>query len=373
MKDCCLLSAMLFLQVCTAAMYLLTRVALTEGLSHYIYVSYRQIIAATILSPVAYFTERNRRPQLSLKNLWQIFFVALIGITLNQNLYYAGLSYVSTTFASTVTNLIPAITFIMAFFLRLEIVNLKSKRGWAKVIGTVACVGGAMIMTMIKGPALKSMKLQAIQENVISLVSSIKFTETPTSNWLLGAMLLFASALSWSVWMIFQVKVSRDYPAQMSLTALMCTMAAIQCTVVTLLFEKPSAWKVNWDLQLLACAYSGLFTSAIGYFIQVWSVKKKGPVFATAFSPLTTVLVAILEPFILRLYLHLGSLVGMLLVIGGLYAVLWGKATDETTIGSSYEVQSRLEAEEAGITEPLLVKDITAQLNNSLLTQGSRR
>ncbi|KAG9443592.1 hypothetical protein H6P81_014932 [Aristolochia fimbriata] len=354
--------AMIFLQTSYAAMYLLTRMALNKGMSHYIYVAYRQIIASFLLSPFAYFAERNERPPLRKKTLAQIFVLGLLGITFNQNFYNAGLSYTSTTFASTIVNLIPAITFLMAVCMRLETADLKTGRGIAKVFGTSFCVGGAMCMTLVKGPALTSIKLHQVPSNTILFLDYFKSSDIRASNWILGAFFVFASALSWSSWMIFQVFVIKDYPCRLSLTALMCNMAAIQSTVIAFLFEKPSAWMVQWDVQLLTCVYSGIVPSAIGYFIQVWSVKEKGPVFAAAFSPLTTVLVAIIEPLVLHVNVHLGSLLGMVLVIGGLYGVLWGKSRDEKarerTIG---QVRDELEAQEAGITEALLEKEAGKQ------------
>lgn len=40
------------------------------------------------------------------------------------------------------------------FLLRLEKIKMKSIRSQAKVVGTIATVSGAMIMTLIKGPIL---------------------------------------------------------------------------------------------------------------------------------------------------------------------------------------------------------------------------
>ncbi|PWA69978.1 Drug/metabolite transporter [Artemisia annua] len=52
-------------------------------------------------------------------------------------------------------NVLPAITCVTAFILRLEMVNLKSIRSQAKVTGTNTTVGGAMLMTLVKGPMLE--------------------------------------------------------------------------------------------------------------------------------------------------------------------------------------------------------------------------
>ncbi|KAM0943374.1 hypothetical protein DsansV1_C13g0121531 [Dioscorea sansibarensis] len=46
------------------------------------------------------------------------------------------------------------------------------------------------------------------------------------------------------------------------------------------------------------------------------------------FTPLTTLITTIFGPLLLHENLYVGSLVGAVAVIGGLYMVLWGKAED---------------------------------------------
>jgi uncharacterized membrane protein len=63
--------------------------------------------------------------------------------------------------------------------------------------------------------------------------------------------------------------------------------------------------------------------------IQLWCNKKKGPVFVTMFNPLLTVMVTTLAYFIFGENLHVGSVIGGVLVILGLYMLLWGKDRDQ--------------------------------------------
>ncbi|KAG9148597.1 hypothetical protein Leryth_017360 [Lithospermum erythrorhizon] len=58
-------------------------------------------------------------------------------------------------------------------------------------------------------------------------------------------------------------------------------------------------------------------------------MKSKGPVFATAFSPLMMIIVAIMGSFILAEKIFLGGMLGAALIVVGLYAVLWGKYKEE--------------------------------------------
>lgn len=60
-------------------------------------------------------------------------------------------------------------------------------------------------------------------------------------------------------------------------------------------------------------------------------MRVKGPVFATAFTPLMMIIVAIMESFIPSENIYLGSVFGGALIAVGLYAVLWGKMKDSNT------------------------------------------
>lgn len=50
----------------------------------------------------------------------------------------------------------------------------------------------------------------------------------------------------------------------------------------------------------------GIFCSGLAYYIQGVVMKHRGPVFVTAFSPLSMVIVAVMSSFILREQLFLG-------------------------------------------------------------------
>jgi drug/metabolite transporter (DMT)-like permease len=355
--------AQLTVQVCYAVMNIITRVALDDGMNHFTFVAYRQAVASLVISPFAYFLERNERPAMTCTTFWEIFFLALFGITINQNCYFAGLQYTSSTFASATTNLIPVVTFVMATTFRLENVNIRSIYGQAKVVGTVVCVGGAMVMTLYKGPVL----LKA----VIGL---------GLDTWELGAMLLFASCFVWSGWITFQAPVVKKYPAQQSLTALMLIQGTVQSFLVALIFErKASDWKLKWDIQLLSIVYSGIFCSAFAFFVQTYCIRVKGPVFAAVFNPTSTILVAILELLILHVKLHLGSLLGAIMIIVGLYVVLWGKAKDQSNLDTSTEKNGLENGSSNNITEdsnidinqPLLQNEGSAEHLNHSHTQTS--
>ena len=62
--------------------------------------------------------------------------------------------------------------------------------------------------------------------------------------------------------------------------------------------------------------------------IMSWCVKQRGPLFVSVFSPLMLLMVAVLSSLLLGEKLHLGTALGAVLIVMGLYAVLWGKGRE---------------------------------------------
>ncbi|XP_015081885.1 WAT1-related protein At4g30420-like [Solanum pennellii] len=321
---------MIALQFMYAAITLCTRVTLVQGLSARVFVVYRQTIAFLLIAPIAFGPRRKTGNSncLGWKSFWLIFLAALIGVTINQNIYFSGLYYSSSSIASATGNLVPAFTFLMAWVMGLEKVQMKSLRSIAKVIGTILCVAGAVAMALIKGPKL--LNSQFIPTNgLLLLILGKENSDNLDSNWMLGVILLIASAICWSFWLILQVTLSANCPDHLCLTAWLCLFAAIQSGFATIFIEPNiNSWKINSSLELISCLYTG-FSSAVSFFGQAWCISHRGPLFSAMFNPLCTVIVTIFASTFMKEELYTGSLVGSLAVIFGLYVVLWGKSKDK--------------------------------------------
>ncbi|KAH0654814.1 hypothetical protein KY285_029696 [Solanum tuberosum] len=320
---------MIALQFMYASITLCTRVTLVQGLSARVFVVYRQTIAFLLIAPIAFGPRRKTGNSICLgwKNFWLIFLAALIGVTINQNIYFSGLYYSSSTIASATGNLVPAFTFLMAWVMGLEKVQMKSLRSIAKVIGTILCVAGAVAMALIKGPKL--LNSQFIPTNGLLLILGKENSDNLDSNWMLGVILLIASAICWSFWLILQVTLSANCPDHLCLTAWLCLFAAIQSGFATIFIEPNiNSWKITSSLELISCLYAG-FSSAVSFFGQAWCISHRGPLFSAMFNPLCTVIVTIFASTFMKEEMYTGSLVGSLAVIFGLYVVLWGKSKDK--------------------------------------------
>ncbi|KAJ9173821.1 hypothetical protein P3X46_016920 [Hevea brasiliensis] len=66
-------------------------------------------------------------------------------------------------------------------------------------------------------------------------------------------------------------------------------------------------------------------------------LRKEGPVFAAMFSPLLLIIVGIFSAIAFAERLLLGSLIGAIFIILGVYCVLWGKLEDDTTTSKAEE------------------------------------
>ncbi|CAH2072830.1 unnamed protein product, partial [Thlaspi arvense] len=244
-----------------------------------------------------------------------------------QNLYYSGMKLTTATFTSALCNALPAMTFIMACIFKLEKVNIKRRHSQAKLVGTMVAVAGAMLMTLVKG-------------NVIELPWTSKSRgfhgQSHTMNAPKqkdigrGSIMLVASCFSWSCFIILQANILSSYQAELSLTALMCFMGMLEAAVMALIWERNnmSVWKIHADMRLLASIYGGL-VSGLAYYVIGWTSKERGPVFVSAFNPLSMVIVAILSSFVFLEELYLGRLVGSVVIVIGIYLVLWGKSKDK--------------------------------------------
>ncbi|XP_034675225.1 WAT1-related protein At1g43650 isoform X1 [Vitis riparia] len=338
--------AMLFIQFVYAGMALFSKAAIAKGMNPYVFVVYRQACASLALAPFAFFLERKKDAPLSYSTLCKIFLVSLCGLTLSLNLYYVAIGFTSATFAAATTNTIPAITFIMAVFIGMESIPMKHFHGIAKVLGSVVGVSGAMVFAFVKGPALKFMDWYP---EIKKGISDPSVEQNSKGEWIKGSLMMLAANTAWSLWLILQGPIIKQYPAKLRLTTLQCFFSCIQSVVLAAVVERnPSSWKLAWDLNLLSIAYCGIVVTGITYWLQVWTIEKKGPVFTSMFTPLALIITAVFSAFLWKETLYWGSVGGAVLLVVGLYCVLWGKNRED---GKSVTNEQRQESKEEIVLE----------------------
>ncbi|KAA8526053.1 hypothetical protein F0562_007847 [Nyssa sinensis] len=333
MKRCCdewyPVLTMIAIDFSFAIMNILLKKVVVEGMNHLVFITYRQCVSTIFLAPIGYFVERKSRPKLTLRILCHLFLSALVGTSLTQYFFLLGIQYTSATYACAFLNMVPMLTFIMALPFGLETVNVRRSSGRAKVIGTLVCFGGAMLLTLYKGMPLfnYSHSHQAAtytMDEAISLSSGKR-----KERWTIGCIALIAGTLLWSSWFLIQSSIGKRYPCQYSSTAFMSFFGVVQSSVLSLSIDRNlSMWVLKGKIEILTILYAGMVGSGLCFVGMSWCVKKRGPVFTAAFSPLVQIMAAVFDIPILHEQLHLGSLLGSITVIVGLYILLWGKSKE---------------------------------------------
>ncbi|CAA2979138.1 protein WALLS ARE THIN 1 [Olea europaea var. sylvestris] len=354
--------AMLALQFGYAGFHVVSRFALNMGISKIVFPVYRNILALLLLLPFAYFLEKKERPPLNWNFLLQFFLLAIVGITANQGFYLLGLENTSPTFASAIQNSVPAITFLMAVLLRIEKVRLDRKDGISKVAGTILCVAGASVITLYKGPTIYSptTPLQSASPIFLSL------GDAKGKNWTLGCIFLIGHCLSWSGWLVLQAPILKKYPARLSFTSYQCFFGVIQFLVIAAFVERDAqAWLIHSGGELFSVFYAGVVASGIAFAVQIWCIDRGGPVFVAVYQPVQTLVVAIMASIALGEEFYLGGIVGAVLIIAGLYLVLWGK-NEERKYSQRAAIQSP--ADQSNTRAPSHVK---TSITHPLLSQST--
>ncbi|KAK4405083.1 WAT1-related protein [Sesamum angolense] len=173
------------------------KLAANDGMRLPILVGYRFTFGAAFILPIAFFVERKKRPKLTWKIGFYGFLCGLLG---------------------------------------LERLGFNTSAGKAKVLGTVMGIGGAMLLTLYKGPELN---LWNTNINLLEMTKTHHQADGPTQshvpshNLVLGAFLALASCVCYSLWLIIQ-----------SITVALC-------------MERDwSNWKLGWDIRLLTVAFA---------------------------------------------------------------------------------------------------------------------
>ncbi|RYR15987.1 hypothetical protein Ahy_B04g072968 [Arachis hypogaea] len=200
---------MVLVQVGYAFLYFITEASFNHGMSPFLYVTYRHIVAGVVMFPFAFFLERNERPMLGSWKFLCFPWLGKISVPINMN--FASLQYTSPTFVASIVNVIASLTFIIAVVLSLSIsvsvpqnrryLNVPNPRGIAKVIGTMLSLGGAMTMTLYKGPTMRNLWRPLIHIPGKSAAATHE-------NWLKGSLLAVIGCVSWY---IMQVKTCMIY------------------------------------------------------------------------------------------------------------------------------------------------------------------
>ncbi|CAN6831869.1 unnamed protein product [Brassica oleracea] len=326
-RDVVPFAAMIAVECTTVGSSTLFKAATLRGFSFYVFVFYSYVVATLVLFTLSLIFGRKRRlPSAKSPLFFKIFLLTLLGLT-SRIAGCKGIEYSSPTLSSAISNLTPAFTFLLAVFFRMEQVMLRSSATQAKIIGTIVSISGALVIVLYKGP---------------KLLVAASFTSFEPS-WIIGGLLLALQFLLLSVWYILQTQIMEIYPEEISVVLFYNMCATLISALVCLFVERDlNSWKLKPGVSLVAVIYSGFFDTSLGSVIHTWGLHLKGPVYVSLFKPLSIAIAVAMASIFLGDALHLGSVVGSVILSFGFYTVIWGKAREDTTKTISDSEQSLL-------------------------------
>ncbi|XP_030465908.1 WAT1-related protein At3g28050-like [Syzygium oleosum] len=311
----------------------LFKAANSRGMSSHVFLVYGYAIASLLLLPAPFFSLKSRvLPPLSLAIFAKIGLLGLVG-GFSQILGYAGISLSSPTLGSAISNLTPALTFILAILFRMEEVSLNKRSSQAKIIGTVLSITGASVITLYRGPPVIFTPKPSL--------SPYPLVHASNSNWVVGGILLTADYILITLWYILLKQIMKVYPAELTVIFFYAVVVTFMTAIVCFVTEHDmSAWRVQ-GIGLASVILSGLVERCLSSIVHTWAIRLKGPFYVAMFKPLSIPIAVAMGVFFLGDTLHLGSLIGAAILSIGFYIVMWGKAKEEMVEES---VESRLES-----------------------------
>ncbi|KAL2545265.1 WAT1-related protein [Forsythia ovata] len=296
-----------------------------------------------VLSPVSILFERSQWPNHISYRLWiQLLLLSFGGVTVFQSLFMRGVSLTSPAMATAMPNLAPGLIFFIAWGFRLEKVELGCRYSRAKIMGTLLCVIGAVLMSLMQS----SIQVHPAKEGQVSL-PSLSADGTFDNQMIVGCLYLMAAVFVMSSQVVLQATTLRDFPAPVSLCAITSLIGVVMTGSIQLIED--DGWKTGWPLLSIRelIAYSILAGSVSGLCVSfnAWAMKKRGPVMVSIFNPLGTVITVVLSYITLGDSISVESLAGMCLMFIGLYLVLWAKGKERFQIGEVNSMESEYDVE----------------------------
>ncbi|KAF8039472.1 hypothetical protein BT93_B1871 [Corymbia citriodora subsp. variegata] len=302
------------------------KMAMSDGMNKYTMAFYTNALASLVLLPCPFIISRRSgsSPPVTFSVLRKIFLLAVAGFAA-QMCGYFGIDYSSPLLGMAMMNLIPAFTFVLAIILRMEKVNWKSSSSQAKLVGTIISILGASVVTLYKGPPILGSSLHPSVQ-----LRHLPFLLPQQSNWVLGGFLLAAQAFLLSGSYVFQAFILKDYPEVMNIMFyVMFFLTILSGPFSFILAREPESWILKVDMGLISILYTAVVVIAFGSTLGVWCVKQTGPVLVSMFKPLGIVFAIGLGFIFLGETLHIGSLIGAIVIVMGFYLAVWGKSNEE--------------------------------------------
>ncbi|CAM6127924.1 unnamed protein product [Calypogeia fissa] len=308
-------SALTFVQTTYAVGNILQKLSLSAGISPFAYSVYKDVICISYLAPLAFYSERICGSNMSVAfgiSLAPAAYGSLIGIT------------------------IPIFVFLISAASGLEDFDWNRRAGQAKILGVLSAVGGAVIIPVYNGPEMIGPLMNAQRVPLsplpveLNTVLAQALSNLDIEDWQLGGFLLILSGFLFAVLWTIQAYTLKRYPHPLSVAALAHGVGALATALSgVLMVREPSSWAIHPSIDIISLLFTGCISAGTNSALQSWSLFKAGPMLLASYPPLQSFCTIVIAWLFLGEGIHLGSVLGLLLIINGLFLITWGKLTNQ--------------------------------------------
>ncbi|CAM6094215.1 unnamed protein product [Calypogeia fissa] len=352
-------------QVAYGSSYIFSKVALTTGVNPIVFAAYRDCVCLIALIPLALVAERGKRTTLTFEVFMFMLAVGFFGVFITQLLSLYGLMLTSAAYASTISVLTPLFTFIISTSCGFEQIRWRRVDGLAKLGGLISAIFGAVVLAVYVGPVVIKHVNSGVHESSSSdyntsglAVDSLLYSII--GPWQLGILCLFLAGFTLSICISIQSPAMARYPAPMTMSAGGYLSGAIMLFVIAFFSVKDwSDLVIVERAAVISYVYNGLVPAAFAFTTLTWCVHKGGPILAGSYIPLQLFTAAALAHIFLGESIHLGSILGTLLIFNGLGFITWGQVKGRPDVVISVKSAAPADglpiiAETPSLEEPLL-------------------
>ncbi|XP_066350088.1 WAT1-related protein At4g19185-like [Miscanthus floridulus] len=153
--------------------------------------------------------------------------------------------------------------------------------------------------------------------------------EYGVQTWHLGVLCLIGNCLLVAVYLVIQAPVMIKYPASLSVTACSYFFATIFMVLTGVSATNGLHEWVLTKTEIIAVLYAGIVASCLSYSIMTWANKVLGPSLVALYNPLQPAFSTALSTIFLGDPIYIGSIIGGVSIIVGLYLVIWARYNEE--------------------------------------------
>ena len=269
---------------------IIVKLAYRHGVDAVTLIMYRMLFALPIFAVMAWWASRGK--EALTRNDWLgILGLGFTGYYLASYLDFAGLAYISAALERLILYLNPTLVLILGWL-------LYKKKMSSKQIGAMALSYAGILLVF---------------------GHELKFDGTTSSNTVLGATLVFGSAVSYAIYLSYSGEMVKRL-GSLRLVGLATTVACLLCIAQFVILRPISAMTVAPEVIWLSIL-NATFCTALPVLAVMMAIERIGaPLTAQTgmFGPMSTILMGV---FILGEPLNMWIIAGTVLVLAGVYMV----------------------------------------------------